>query len=132
MANTVTQRTIVGGGAEKSIVRIINIVSDGTQETDLVVYDNSAFINDTSKGRLMEVEVTGNTPAAVVTLEWDQTTDSPVISMSPGAGEGNVKLRKFGGVKNPNGAGATGDLLLTTLGLTAGTNLTVKIWVTQN
>lgn len=132
MANTVTQRTLVGGGSEKVIVRLINVVSDGTQETDTIIYDNSTFINDVTKGRVMEVEISGNTDTAVVTLEWDQTTDSPIVSTSPGAGQGKQKFRKHGGIKNPGGAGATGDILMTTLGLTAGTNFTVVIWITQN
>lgn len=132
MANTVTQRTIVGGGSEKVIVRVINIVSDGTQETSTVIYDNSAFVNNVTKGRLMSVEISGNNPDAVVTLKWDQTVDSVVVSTSPGAGQGRQNFRKFGGIKNPNGAGATGDLLLDTLGLVAGNNLTVIIWITQN
>jgi adhesin HecA-like repeat protein len=130
MVNTVTPRTLVGGGKEKNIVILINVVSDGSEETDYVVYDNSAFVNDVSKGRVMCVEASGSD--CVVRLEWDQTADSPVCSVNPGGGNGKMDFRRSGGVKNPGGAGATGDLLMSTAGLDAGDEFTLKIHITQN
>lgn len=129
MANTVTQRTLVGSGSEKNIVRLISVVSDGTEESNLVVYDNSAFVNNTAKGTLMEVWASGSD--CVARLSWDQTTDSVAYSVNPSS---NTKLcfREFGGISNPNGTGATGDLLLNTANLDAGDEFTLIIWITQN
>lgn len=129
MANTVTQRTLVGSGSDKNIYRHIHIVSDGSEETDLVIYDNSAFIADVSKGSLQQVWVSGD--AAVLRLEWDQTTDSPAFAMLAGT-PSHVDFRHFGGIHNPNGTGATGDLVLTTNDLDAGDEVSLIVHITQN
>lgn len=129
MANTVTQRTLVGAGNDKNIVRLISVISDGTQESNTIVYDNSTFCNNTAKGRLVEVYASGSD--CVARLSWDQTTDSVAYSVNPFSNE-HISFRPFGGIKNPNGAGATGDLLLSTAGLAAGEEFTLVIWITQN
>lgn len=129
MANTVTQRTLVGSGKDKTIVRHIHIVSDGTEEAALVVYDNSTLVADVTKGRVTEVYASGST--CVARLEWDQTTDSPIMSIDPSNG-GYWDFRSFGGIDNPAGTGATGDIILTTSGLDAGDELTLIIKICQN
>lgn len=128
MANTVTQRTLYGSGDDNLIIRSIHIVSDGSEETDLVVYDNSAFINDVSKGSLLKVQASGST--CVCRLEWDQTTDSPIASFDP-AHTQELCFEHFGGVKNPNGSGATGDILLTTTNLDSGDEVTLFLYIRQ-
>jgi hypothetical protein len=129
MANTITQRTLMGAGKDKNVIRLIHIASDGSEETDLIVYDNSAFVNDTSKGNLRKVWLSGND--CVVRLEWDQTTDSPAFAGNPSNG-GFWDFTCFGGIGNPNGTGATGDLLLTTASLDAGDEVFIIIHLTQN
>ena len=129
MANTVTQRTIMGAGSDKNIIRSVHIVSDGSEETDLVIYDNSAFVADVSKGNLKQVWLSGN--AATLRLEWDQTTDSPAFAGGPENGN-YWDFRGFGGIPNPNGTGATGDLVLTTAGLDSGDEVFLIIHISQN
>lgn len=129
MANTVTQLTLLGSGSERNIYRLIHIVSDGTEETDLVVYDNSAFVADTAKGKLMQVWLSGND--CTVRLEWDQTTDSPAFAGGPQNGS-HWDFRGFGGIRNPNGTGATGDLTLTTASLDAADEVFIIIHIIQN
>jgi hypothetical protein len=129
MANTVTQRTLSGGGKDKNIIRSIHILSDGTEETDLVVYDNSAFTADTSKGKLCQVWLSGN--AATMRLEWDQDTDAPAFAGDPSNGN-YWDFRGFGGISNPNGTGATGDLLLTTAALDANDEVFLVMHISQN
>lgn len=128
MANTVTQRTLVGSDDSPIIVRLINIVSDGSEETDLVVFDNSAFSNKPAKGSLVKVQASGS--SCVLRLEWDQTTDSPIVSLDPSKSQ-IMCFKDFGGIVNPNGTGATGDILLTTSGLDAGDEVTLIITVRQ-
>lgn len=128
MANTVTQRTLTGGGSAKTIVRSIHIVSDGTEESDLVVYDNSAFIADTSKGNLEQIYASGD--SCIARLEWDQTADSPIISLDPSNGV-HFDFRQFGGIANPAGSGATGDIVLTTVDLHAGDEITLILVINQ-
>lgn len=129
MANTITQRTVYGTGSDKLIIRHIHIVSDGTEETDLVVYDNSAFVADVAKGRLLKVQAQGD--SSTCRLEWDQSTDSPILSCNPDAGV-DIDFSCFGGVTNPGGTGATGDIVLTTTDLDAGDEVSIYIYVAQN
>lgn len=128
MANTVTQRTISGAGSDRNIYRLIHIVSDGSEESDLVVYDNSTLIADVTRGRLMQVWIAGS--ASIVRLEWDQTTDSPIFAGDP-SHSGHYDFREFGGISNPAGTGATGDIVLTTSNLDAGDEVTIYIHVAQ-
>lgn len=129
MPNTITQRTLLGSGSDKNIIRSINIVSDGSEETDLVIYDNSAFVNNVAVGSLMQLWISGNT--STFRLEWDQSTDSPIFVADPASG-GYWDFRGFGGITNPNGTGATGDILLSTAGLDSGDEVTLIIHVSQN
>jgi hypothetical protein len=129
MANTIVQRTLVGGGKEKNIIREIALSSDGTQETNLVVYDNSTLVNNVLKGRLMRVEASGSD--CLVTLSWDQTTDVVACSFNP-MDNPQIDFTYLGGVKNPGAAGATGDLLLTTVGLASTERFTIFLHITQN
>lgn len=128
MPNTITQRTIRGAGGDRKIVRLIHILSDGSEETDLVIYDNSAFINNTARGSLESIKASGSD--CLCRLEWDQTTDSPVISFNP-TNNIDMKFCHFGGIDNPNGTGATGDLVLTTSGLDAGDEVFILITIKQ-
>ncbi len=128
MANTVTQRTLMGGGSDKNIYRLVHIISDGTEESDLVVYNNSDFVADTAKGNLKQIWVSGD--ASVIRLEWDQTADSPAFTCVPG-GVDHIDFRHFGGISNPNGSGATGDLVLTSVDLDAGDELSLIIHIDQ-
>lgn len=129
MPNTVTQRTLLGSGSDKIIVRSIHIVSDGSEETDLVVYDNSAFVADVSKGRLVSIWASGSD--CVARLEWDADTDAPAFVVNPFNG-GHWCFEKFGGIDNPGGTGATGDLVLTTQGLDNLDELILIIKIAQN
>lgn len=124
-----TQRTLVGAGTDKIIVRSIHIVSDGSEETDLVVYDNSAFVANVTKGRLLSIWASGSDCNA--RLEWDQTTDAPAFAINPSNG-GHWCFEQFGGINNPGGTGATGDLVLTTTSLDAGDEFILILRISQN
>lgn len=128
MANTVVQTTLNAGPGE--VTRLIHVISDGSEETNLVIYDNSTLIADTSRGTLMEVESAGLSPAGVCRLNWDQTTPLKLCSWNPGA-QVCFNWRKIGGLKNPAGTGKTGDLTLTTLGLAAGDEFFIIFTVKQ-
>lgn len=128
MTNTVTQRTLQGAGSDTTIVRLVHIASDGSEEADLVVYDNSAFVANVAKGKLLRVQIAGD--AGVVRLEWDQTADSAAFACSADNGI-DFDFTAFGGIANPNGTGATGDLVLTTNDLDAGDEVTLLLYISQ-
>ena len=129
MPNTVVQTTLAGGANSRLVVRHITIISDGTQETNLVVYDNSAFRNDPLRGCLLQVQASGS--SCVCRLAWQQTTDFVATTVNPGSDNGNADFRLVGGVSNPGATGATGDLRLTTIGLASGDAVTLVITVRQ-
>lgn len=129
MANTVTQRTLKGGASEMNVVRLITIVSDGSEETDLVVYDNSTLVANVTKGRVVAIKANGSVGCQVL-LEWDQDTDSPIYAFDPGNGV-DVCFRHFGGIKNPGSAGATGDIVLTTTNLDSGDVVSIILEIEQ-
>lgn len=130
MANTITQSTIINGGtlAGSHVVKRIVIVSDGSEETDLVIYDNSAHIADVSKGTVRRIEAHGSSCQLI--FEWDQTTDFVVAAVDPSSGP-VLDFRRIGGIRNPGGTGATGDLVLTTTNLDAGDVVTIEIEIGQ-
>lgn len=129
MSNSITQRTVFGGANTRLIYRLITIVSDGSEETDLVIYDNSALINNTAIGSVMAIEASGS--SCQLLFEWDQTTDSPIAALDPAASP-KFCFEEFGGISNPNGAGATGDVVLTTTNLDAGDVVTILIKIKQS
>lgn len=121
----ITQRTLVNG--RKNIIRLITI--SGADETATVIYDNSAFVDDVTKGNLMQCKMSGSD--CLVQLFWDQTTDSSILAANP-INSPKFDFRYEGGIPNPNGAGATGDIIVTTTGIGAGEAVTIEIWVIQN
>ncbi len=129
MANTITQRTLLGASHDKDIYRLINIASDGTEESDLVIYDNSTLVDSVSAGSLMQVWASGS--SCQCTLEWDQSTDSPICSFDPAYTQ-YLDLRSFGGVTNPGATGATGDVVLTTANLDSGDVVTLILHIKQH
>jgi hypothetical protein len=93
----------------------MHLASDGTEETALVVYDNSAFKADVTKGKVLQMWIAGSYTGSLV-LEWDQTANSPIMVFGKGDG-GHYDFRNFGGIQNPGATGATGDVVLTTRAL---------------
>ncbi len=129
MVNTVTQRTLFGAGDSKLVIRLINIASDGSEESDLVIYDNSTLVADVTKGSLVKVLASGS--SCVCRLEWDQSTDSPICSFDPAQVQ-SLCFEDFGGIHNPAGSGATGDIVLTTSSLDSGDEVTLLLYIRQD
>ena len=129
MVNTVTQRTLYGDASTKRVTRLITIVSDGSEEADLVIYDNSALVASVGKGSVERIQCSGS--ACQLLFEWDQDTDSPIAALDPSASP-DLDLKCFGGIDNPNGTGATGDIVLTTTNLDAADVVTILLTVRQD
>lgn len=130
MANTLTLKTLHGDSASKRVVRELTLASDGTEVTDSIIYDNSAFIASTGVGKLMQVWVSGSFTGSVF-LEWDQTTDEAIFAFGQND-TGHYDFRSFGGIKNPAGSGATGDLTITSRALANLDDLTVIVDIDQS
>jgi hypothetical protein len=105
------------------LVFMTSLVSDGTNETNTILFTRSTYDATTSNGRLMWVKGSG-TGAGLIKLNWDQTTPFIACAFNP-LKAFSLDFREFGGVKNPNGSGATGKLTITTTGLSSGDVFTI-------
>ncbi len=118
MADAVTS-TILHSGQDKFSVVLTNR-SDGTGEADVIKVDISTILNQNglpcTRAGLLEVQysIQGFTS---VQLEWDHTTDD--VAEILGAGNGYRDYRDVSPFMDPQSAGGTGDLLLTTFGAAA-------------
>lgn len=124
MANSITNRTLIGGVNSPRIIKYVHIISDGTQEDGYVLFDNSEFWNDPTCGSVVNIKAMGSD--ALMFLEWDATVDDTLCAFNSG-GDFELDFVKFGGISNPGSAGATGDILLGTLGLEAGNQVTLIV-----
>ncbi len=125
MANTVTNTRILTGSGE--VIQYVCIDSDGTEETDLVVYDSSAVATllgkaDPLRSTVLGIDYSTNSALGVMHLEWDATTD--VLAWALPQNSDKFCFRDHGGLKNTAGTGITGDITLTTTGLAAGDKVT--------
>lgn len=124
MPNTVTSQTLFDG-ANDVIVKV-HVASDGSEETDLVVVDASTFSPVFTNCRLWKLDVSSAAVALQARLIWDATTDIPIIAI-PASAFHQLSWEAIGGLPNNTGTGRTGDVLLTTLGLANGDQVTLII-----
>jgi len=122
---------------DRTKVNYITIVSDGTEETDLVVYDSSALnATDPSDCAILGLEgfisILDQTAVDIrVNLEFDADTDVLAISL-PTRVPFKFDFNSIGGLTNYAGTGKTGDITITTTGLEAGDTITLILTVKPN
>lgn len=115
-------------------------VSDGTGEAAVVKVDKSAIAvaSDGAEAGSLEIEkIAWNTVGMAVKILWDHTTDDLGFvcvgdgmidfSVLPGSYEmSNLKI------SDPRSAGATGDILFTTVGHSSGDMYSITLWLKKN
>lgn len=119
-----------GSGHVGERIMHLHLISDGTQETNYVVFDNNDStygINNVLAGTIMDIRGGGKC-SGTIRLAWDQGTDFNALSWNM-QGENYRCFRDFGGIKNPGASGATGDVLLTSIGLASGDEFDLIITV---
>ena len=133
MVNIVTNTRVALGN--RSVIQQIQIASDGSEETDLVVYDSSAVAAALFPVRtnplncaIRRIMYSTSSKLAVVRIKWDATADVLAWAM-PAGGDGVFDFSSFGALKNPAGTGITGDIMLTTTGLEAGDSISLILEV---
>ena len=132
MANTVTNTLIQAGISET--IYYFTLVSDGAEETDLVIYDSSVVatalgIDDPLTSRIVEIQAEVSAAAtARVKLEFDATTDVLALNL-PANVNINHSFRHTSFLRNYAGAGITGDITITTTGLESGDLITIVLTV---
>ncbi len=131
MVNTVTNTRLLD---KDRVTQYVTIASDGTEETDLVIYDSSAVatalgITDPLKCTILDVFYTTSSVLGVVHLEFEATADVLALAMPQGGATLDKNFESIGGLKNTAGTGITGDVSLTTTGLVAGDSISLTIEV---
>jgi hypothetical protein len=115
MANTITKTTLVDGA--RNLIQLINIVGDGSgEESNAVLVDRSAFAPADGTEIVVE-KIEGMLTAFSATLSFEASTDL-IFARLPASEWFCHDWTAIGGVSsNKAGAGANGDILLTTSSL---------------
>ena len=125
MADTVLNTTVFDGS--KKLITHYNVVSDGDGSTTKIV-DVSALATNNGKSctkvRLNKISFNVSVTAQVdaLRLAWDATTDVVFQTLN---GEMEYDYSSFGGLKNTDASGVTGDVNLVLPACTSGDTGTV-------
>ena len=127
MADTVLNTTVFDGA--KRLITHYNVVSDGSGSTTKIV-DVSGLTTQPltgaacSKVRLVKVSCNVSVTAQVdaLRMQWDATTDVVFQTLN---GEMEYDYSSFGGLKNTDASGVTGDVNLVLPACTSGDTGTV-------
>lgn len=139
MANTITNTTLYYSPTR--VVKYVTLKSDGTNETNTVIYDSSVIatsVGDTDPLTCNIESIYASASAANtarVFLLWDATTPVVAIDIPTATNPTKADFRRkipIGGLVNQGGAGKTGDILLTTTGLAAGDIITIVMEIRRN
>ena len=126
MADTVLNTTVFDGA--KKLITHYNVVSDNSGSTTKIV-DVSALNTNNGKScqkvRLNKVScnVSVTAPVDALRMEWDNSGTNVVFQMLNG--EMAYDYSSFGGLKNDEASGFTGDVNITLPACTAGDGGTV-------
>lgn len=118
MADAVTSQTLIDG--PKNVVMKFTNTSDGTGESAVLKVDVSALSGAPSRVRIKKIHY--SVAGMVARLLWDADTDVTIVDLQ---GDGCFDGCDFGGLYNNAGAGATGDVKLTTVGHTSGDSYSI-------
>jgi hypothetical protein len=122
MADRVASNTMLTQERRK-IVQFYN-VSDGTGESAVVKIDRSALGTGTSPVRILRIW--GSALGMSVRIFFDATNDDLIHHVLDGQ-DINFDYRDFGGLKDPQSSGYTGDVVFTTVGHTSGDTYSITI-----
>jgi len=127
MADTVLNTTVFDGA--KRLITHYNVVSDGSGSTTKIVDVSGLSTNPAtgaacSKVRLVKVSCNVSITAQVdaLRLAWDATTDVVFQTLN---GEMEYDYSSFGGLKNTDASGVTGDVNIVLPACTSGDTGTV-------
>ncbi len=138
MADSVTSQTLFDDGGH-IVVHLTN-VSDGTGESAVTKVDISAFVGGGTGSRVAVEAIAWACVGMGFNLLWDASTDVLFFTTGNTTSSGfidyiNGNGRNAGtgpgrtGITNNAGTGVNGDILLTTVGHTAGDSYVVTLWL---
>jgi hypothetical protein len=131
MADVVSSHVICDG-PRNYIVHLTNI-SDGTGESLVNKIDISTLKTDDglapTKTSVKEIQWSVQGMSSV-RLYWDHNTDDTIVTLA--AGNGYLEWGALGFLSDPQSAGGTGDILLTTAGQVSGATYDITLFVTMS
>lgn len=126
MADTVTSQTMVNG--PRNLIMKFTNESDATGESAVVKVDGTSTSlgnNGVAPGIHLKVaRISFAVAGGQLRVLWKATANTDMVILS---GTGTFDYTYFGGLPNPNNAGANGQILFTTVGFVAGSSYTVEI-----
>ena len=133
MADAVTSQTIIDTD-KRAVIKLTNI-SDGTGESSVKKVDVSALnarsADSATCSRVTIDQVWYDVGGLRAALEFDATSNVVALVLGGSAAAGPVAgyfdFRNFGGIKNNDGSGITGDIDLTTHGHTNHDHYTIVL-----
>lgn len=114
-------------GPRNTIICASNVLS--TDETDQVIVDITTLrdannnIAEYATIEKIEYSITG---LDHIELKWDHATDDRIVALK---GSGQIDYRSFGGRADPQSSATGGNILLSTVGASAGAGYTLKLWI---
>jgi len=123
MAGILAVSTVLNGS--RNVIIKIQISGDADL-TSSVLFDASAYLPEVTDNKIWTIDYVLNGFSA--TLYWDATTDVQALAIPTDHPHKN-DFSWFGGLVNNAGSGKTGDILITTKGLTAGDTGTIILEV---
>lgn len=131
MADTVQTRVLANG--PRNIVLELTNFSDGTGESGVTKLDATsatyAYKGVTPGVYLKVMQIDAIVRSGGVRLLWDATTDEDLAVLN---GEFHQSWKKHGGLKCPAITGATGSILLTTVGFMPNSGYNITLHCTKN
>ncbi len=128
MADTVDV-DVVQNSKDRYVVHL-TCISDGTGESNVTKIDRSALLNANGVAPvaidIMEVRWSMQ-GFSYVKISWDHSTDDVALLLN---GNGYDNFEEEGGLKDPRSSavsGASGDILLTSIGAASGATYDIKL-----
>lgn len=131
MANTITNTTLFRG-KRRMVVQSNILIDTAAEMTDAIVVDKSTFTgpNGLEPGRLVLERIEFSCSGLQLLLEFDHTADDPIAILE---GQGFLDFSRFDnkyqGFIDPASAGATGDIVVTTLTAAVGDKASMLLFL---
>jgi hypothetical protein len=134
MADTVTTKVIEDYAKSAYYTVHLTGISDGTGESNVVKIDKSAIevAQDNAEPAAIDILAVewNNQGFSYAKFSWDHDTDETALVLPGGSGGYRTfqKSKSEWYLKDGRGAGGTGDLLLTTVGMASGASYDITLY----
>ena len=123
MVGTVTVQKIMDGSRN---VIVKAFIAGDADLTNAVLYDASAYVNETKDISVMKVIYEFNGMGAQ--LIWDADVDVPFLTLGTDQSD-TLDFRDTGSLNNNSYTNFTGDILITTTGIASGDTGTITLYL---